>query len=89
MRKEDEVGAEGFESRDATGRVHPLCAIYRRGPTLAAARRRLAARQYALHGLLGAVGTSWLEGADLAAVDPDGRALANVNTPQELADVLG
>ena len=26
----------------------------------------------------------WLEGADLAAVDPDGRALANVNTPAEL-----
>jgi hypothetical protein len=27
----------------------------------------------------------WLEGEDLAALDPSGRALANVNTPDEYA----
>jgi hypothetical protein len=27
----------------------------------------------------------WLEGHDLALVDPGGRALVNVNTPEDLA----
>lgn len=74
--------------RDDAGRAHPLCAIYRREVVLAAARERLSAGQYALRGVLDRVGTSWLEGVDLAAVDPDGRAIANANTPEELAAAL-
>ncbi len=63
--------------RDAGGR-HPLCAVYRREPVLETARRRLADGELALTGLLDAIATDWLEGADLETVDPDGRALAPV-----------
>lgn len=64
---------------------HPLCALYRRDPVLAVARARLAQGALALHGLLAAVETRHLEGPDLSAVDPDGAALTNVNTPAERA----
>ena len=47
------------------------------------ARRRLAAGELALVGLLEEVRVSYLEGPDLRAVDPDGSALFNVNTPEE------
>jgi molybdopterin-guanine dinucleotide biosynthesis protein A len=68
---------------------HPLCAIYRREPVVARARERLERGELALRGLLDAVDTAWLEGADLALVDPGGRALANVNTPEDLAQAVG
>ena len=51
---------------------------------LAEARARLAAGRLALHELLGALSVQWLEGDELAAVDPTGQALINVNTPAEL-----
>ena len=76
--------AEVVAPRTARG-PEPLCALYRREPALAEARRRLAAGRLALHELLGALSVQWLEGVDLAAVDPHGAALANVNTPAELA----
>jgi molybdopterin-guanine dinucleotide biosynthesis protein A len=65
--------------------AEPLCALYRREPVLAEARRRLAGDQLALHALLDALDVTWLEGADLAALDPDGIALSNLNTPESLA----
>ena len=49
------------------------------------ARRRLAAGELALVGLLEGVRVSYLEGPDLHAVDPDGSALFNANTPEEFA----
>ncbi len=67
------------------GRPHPLCAVYRRDPVLAPARERLARGDLRLRDLLEAVGTHYLEGADLEAVDPGGRALDNVNTEADLA----
>jgi molybdopterin-guanine dinucleotide biosynthesis protein A len=66
---------------------HPLCAIYRRETTLAAARYRLEAGRLQLRGLLDELEVDHLEGADLAAVDPEGVALVNVNTPEDLARV--
>jgi molybdopterin-guanine dinucleotide biosynthesis protein A len=65
------------------GKVHPLCALYRREPVLTAARRRLAAGELALLALLREIRVSYLEGRDLRAVDPDGSALLNANTPEE------
>ena len=47
------------------------------------ARRRLAAGELALVGLLEEMRVSYLEGPDLRAVDPDGSALFNANTPEE------
>jgi molybdopterin-guanine dinucleotide biosynthesis protein A len=75
--------AEVVAPRSAAG-PEPLCALYRREPVLAEAQRRLAAGHLALHELLAALRVHWLEGDDLAAVDPDGAALANVNTPEDL-----
>jgi len=70
------------------GRLHPLCAVYRREPVLAAARARLAAGELALRGLLQEIDTVTLEESDIAQVDPDGTALVNVNTPEDLARAL-
>ena len=67
----------------------PLCALYRREAALAEASRRLAAGELALHALLGALSVRWLEGDDLRALDRSGRALANVNTPEDLAAFRG
>ena len=65
-------------------KAHPLCALYRREPVRTVARRRLAAGQLSLAGLLDEIRASYLEGPDLRAVDPDGSALFNANTPEEL-----
>lgn len=67
------------------GRAHPLCAIYTREAVLPVARARLAGDDLALRGVLGAVQTSWFDPDDVARVDPQGRSLVNVNTPEELA----
>ena len=72
---------------DASGWLHPLCAIYKREAVLPKARERLAAGDFKLRGLLDAVDTQAFGGADLAAVDPDGTALTNINTPEELERV--
>lgn len=69
----------------ARGRSHPLCAIYRRAPVLAESRSRLAAGKLALGGLIDALDARILEEADVLEVDPEGVALTNVNTPDELA----
>jgi molybdopterin-guanine dinucleotide biosynthesis protein A len=65
--------------------VHPLCALYRREPALAAARTHLAAGRLALSELLGALVTRYLEGEDLRALDPDGIVLTNLNTAADVA----
>ncbi|MBW2241049.1 MAG: molybdenum cofactor guanylyltransferase [Deltaproteobacteria bacterium] len=64
---------------------HPLCALYRREPARAAAASALAEGKLALGSLLDALEPSWLEGAHLSRLDASGTALANVNTPEELA----
>ncbi len=78
--------ADAVVPRAEPGGLQPLCAVYRREPVLAVARRRLAEGSLALRGLLDAVETRTLEGADLAAADPTGDSLLNVNTPEELAE---
>ncbi len=77
--------AEAVVPRDASG-SHPLCALYQREGALAAAKERLAAERLALRDLLGGLETSYLEGAALAAVDPTGTALTNLNHPGEVAE---
>ena len=76
--------AEVVLPRDAAG-MHPVCARYRREPALAVARRRLAAGgDLSLRGVLAELELAFLEGAALAAADPDGTALLNVNDPDDL-----
>ena len=67
------------------GRIEPLCAIYSRPAALAPARARLASDRLALHELVGELALSALGDDDLRAIDPDGMALANANTPEEWA----
>lgn len=66
---------------------HALCALLSRERVLPVAERRFAAGDLALHGLFGEVGTVWLEGETLARLDPEGLALTNMNTPEDLARV--
>jgi molybdopterin-guanine dinucleotide biosynthesis protein A len=66
------------------GRAHPLCALYQRDAVLPVAEARLAGERLALHALLRELDTAYLEDADLEAVDPDGSALTNVNTAEDL-----
>lgn len=63
--------------------AEPLCALYRCSPVAAVARERLARGELSLRGLLAAVDTAWVEGSDLEALDPEGRALTNLNTPED------
>ena len=70
--------------RSAAG-LEPLCALYPREAVLPVARARLARGALALRGLLAELTVSVLAGPDLAAVDPDGSALLNANTPADLA----
>ncbi len=68
-------------------RLEPLCAVYTVTACLEPARRRLEGGDLALHGLIEELGSvSLLEDDDLHALDPDGRALANVNTPEDWAE---
>jgi len=61
----------------------PLCAIYRRETILPLAKRRLASGELALHGMLESVEVCELVPDRLAQIDPKGRALQNINTPEE------
>lgn len=65
--------ADAVVPRDRRG-DHPLCAIYARDAVLPPARAALAARDLELSSLLAAVETHTPDPADLARVDPDGRA---------------
>lgn len=69
------------------GYAQPLCALYRREAVLPVARARYGDGELALRGLLEAVETARLERDALQEIDPDGMALANVNTQEELARV--
>ena len=75
--------ADALIPRPADG-AQPLCALYRRAPALAAARAQLAAGRLAVADFTARVGAVWLEGAELARVDPAGTALLNVNDPAGL-----
>jgi molybdopterin-guanine dinucleotide biosynthesis protein A len=74
---------EAVVPRDDSG-AHALCALYRREPALEAARARLASGELAMGGLLDVLDTNYIEGATLRALSDDGRALANVNRPEDL-----
>lgn len=67
------------------GRPEPLCARYG-FRLLAEAQARLGDGRLALHALLQETATTvWLDDAELAALDPAGGALLNVNDADDLA----
>jgi molybdenum cofactor guanylyltransferase len=74
--------AEALAPRPS-GRAEPLCARYALAAR-AVVDARLAAGRLALHELLAALSTVWLDDAALAALDPDGLSFVNLNTPDDL-----
>jgi molybdopterin-guanine dinucleotide biosynthesis protein A len=77
--------ADAVVARDAQG-PQPLCGVYRRAPVCARAERRLAeGRRLALRDLLAEIELTLLPADVQQALDPDGGALCNVNTPEDLA----
>ena len=68
----------------AEGRLQPLAAVWRRAAA-PAARRRIAAGEYSLHGLAVEVGAEIFEEAEWSALDPSGTAFANLNTLEDWA----
>ncbi|MSQ11988.1 MAG: molybdenum cofactor guanylyltransferase [Dehalococcoidia bacterium] len=65
--------------------LHVLHAVYSRN-CLPAAERVLAGRHPSLQALLPLVRCCYVEGAELARWDPDGRSLLNINTRDDLAE---
>jgi molybdopterin-guanine dinucleotide biosynthesis protein A len=80
--------AEAVVPRGREG-PQPLCALYRREPAARAARARLEVGRLAVQGLLDDLEVAWLEPVDLAPLDPEGRALVNLNSPEDLARLVG
>jgi molybdopterin-guanine dinucleotide biosynthesis protein A len=77
--------ADAVLPRDPGG-PQPLCAVYRREPALRAATRLLAERKrLALRDLLAQLEVRVLPDDVLSALDPDGIALTNLNTPEDLS----
>jgi molybdopterin-guanine dinucleotide biosynthesis protein A len=65
------------------GRAEPLLARYGRS-CLPVIEGELAAGRLALHAVLAAVVTSWIEEPELRALDPQLRSLININTADDL-----
>jgi molybdopterin-guanine dinucleotide biosynthesis protein A len=74
--------ADAVAARTAGG-IEPLCSRYARAvfPSVDA---RVRAGELAVHAFLEGGAVDWIEGADLAALDPDGISFFNVNTPEDL-----
>ena len=70
------------------GRLHPLAAIYRRGPTLAAAEALLARGERRVLDLMGQLACRTVGEAELAAVDPGLDSVRNLNTPGDYRRAL-
>lgn len=75
--------ADAAIPRTADG-THPLIAVYR-VRVHHEAQRLLESGARALSALLDALRVRFVEGDELAALDPNGHALFNVNTPADLA----
>lgn len=65
------------------GRPQPLCALYRRECCLRAAERLIADGEHTPRALLAAVGTRWVEFAELADLPGAKHFFFNVNTPED------
>lgn len=70
-------------------RIHYGCAIYRREPVLAAARALLDRGESSPRGLVDQLDAQFLEGDDLAVLDPSGRALEKICGPEQIARAEG
>jgi molybdopterin-guanine dinucleotide biosynthesis protein A len=65
-------------------RLHPLCAVYRRESCLPAIEQAIARGQRRLIAFHPQMRVRQVDETELRRIDPDLRALMNVNTPEEL-----
>jgi len=72
----------------AGGFLHPLAALYRKSPALAAIEALLRADRLRTTGLIEALRTRIVEPEELADIDPGLRTLCNLNTPEDYARAL-
>ncbi len=70
-------------------RIHYGCAIYRREAALPVARALLDRGESSPRGLVDQLDAQFLEGDDLAVMDPSGRALEKIRGPAPIARVEG
>src|SRR5262245_12250332 len=75
-------GAAAVAPRTAAG-IEPLCARYARA-LMPDVEARLRAGAFAIHEMLETIAVDWIEGSELAALDPDGRCFFNINNPDDL-----
>ncbi|MEP6993150.1 MAG: molybdenum cofactor guanylyltransferase [Acidobacteriota bacterium] len=68
----------------AGGRLQPLAAVWRRD-CLATARRRVAAGDLSLSGLVREISADVFDEREWSAIDPSGSAFANLNTLEDYA----
>jgi molybdopterin-guanine dinucleotide biosynthesis protein A len=69
-----------------SGRPQPLHAVYSKGASTHA-ETYIGGGGQSLRGLLSGMAVRWVDDAELAWLDPSGRSLLNVNTPDEWSDV--
>lgn len=69
------------------GLPEPLCAVYSRA-ALPVARAHLAAGHYKMADFLAAIRTKFVAANEWAAYDPAGQSFRNLNTPQDLEQIL-
>ncbi len=69
---------------NAHGRLHPLCAVYRRASCLPAVEEAIARGQRRLIAFHSQVRVRQVNEETLRRIEPDLRSLMNVNTPEEL-----
>lgn len=85
------LGELGGEADAAAPRGHagplPVCAAYR-ARTLSALEDYLGSGARSARGFLESLEVRWLEGEPLARLDPLGRALLNVNTPEDYEEAV-
>ena len=74
--------------RDESGRLHPLAAIYRRGPILAAAEKLLVMGSFRLTGLVEVTSGRMIDANDFREADPTLSTLENLNTPEQYQQAL-
>ena len=82
------IGDHDLAIPEVGGQRHPLAALYRRGPVLAAAGPLLAAGQFRLTALGDQLRGRVVAEADLITADPDLATLRNLNTHEEYRQAL-
>lgn len=82
LRDQLRVGDDAVVIRDAAN-SHPLCAVYRFGPTLAATRRLLSDGVRRAKALPETMATRWIMPDALRDADPQLRSVVNCNTRED------